>query len=554
MKKQILGLILLTAFIASLMLVSAALVTPPVDSITFTSNGTATLTLTNATATQFNLTGYNSTLVFTDGTKNATITITGPALNTNLSSAQFTLSALFENNFMGTSTKTAYFNILNSSSSSQNETVQVSVTVSKGLCSDSNNGELVAKDLEFNILSGFGDDGDLFFYPLDKVEATFNLDNQGDFDIKNIEITACLLEIATGDCILDEGDMDLSDDSFDLDEGDDVDVTLTIEIDPDKLDGNDNSYALYVGATGEIVDDTDAGTYDGDSTCDSNSENIEIRTDDTFAVINNVIYTENVNCGDMLEISAEVFNVGDEDLEDDEVYFEIYNKELGINQEITFDDGIDSMSQESISFSTKMPSNISAKAYNIQLSVLDDHHNIMQNKEDDESQEIITVNVGKCTVVDTTSSVSITAELSEDTPKAVIGEQFVVESTIKNTGSSSVTYNVSVSGNSAWSEVSSIEPSTFTLASGESKKVSIYFNVDSDAKAGDKDFTIKVAYGSKTSEQKVAVTLEEGLTSSKILKNIKDNSFVYSIVLINLILLIAIIIVIVKMFGRKSED
>jgi uncharacterized membrane protein len=542
MKKQILGLILLTAFIASLMLVSAV-------AVSFTTSTPATLTKFSNTTT-FTITAIeNVTLSLppTVSLGNVTVSVshTAPSINTSAVTTITLTTTAFPTD-LGVYTGS----LLITHNSTDNQTL--TLTFNEGLCSVSNNGELTIDKMEINVLEGFGKD-DEYLYPLDQVEAKVKVSNDGESDIKNIEMTACLLDKSTGECVLDEDDMEISEDSLDIDSGDDVYVTLTFEVDPDKLDVGDNDYTLYIGGTGE-VDDSDSA-YDGDSTCSSDSEDIEIRTDDTFAIISNVIYTENVNCGDMLEISADVYNIGDEDLEDDEVYFEVYNKELGIKQKITFDDGIDSMSKESVSFSTKISSNVSEKAYTIQLSVLDHHYDIMQDKEDDESKENIIVNVGKCTLVDTTSqSVSITAELSEDTPKAVIGEQFVVESTIKNTGSSSVTYNVSVSGNSAWSEVSSIEPSTFTLASGESKKVSIYFNVDSDAKAGDKDFTIKVSSGSKTTEQKVAVTLEEGLTSSKILKNIKDNSFVYSIVLINLILLIAIIIVIVKMFGRKSDD
>jgi len=552
MKKQIFSLILLTAFLASLMLVSAASVTTSPTSITFSSNGTSAVTgtssftLTNATVNQFNITNYTSILSFTYANKEANVTITGPSLNTNLSSAAFTLSASIPTKFLGSETK--YVNVTFLNSTAQNESIQVPVTVGV-----SNPGELTVDKMEINVNEGFGKD-DEYLYPLDQVSAKVRISNDGSWDMQNIEITACLLDTSTGNCVLDEGDMDLSDDSVDLDSDKHADITLTFEVDPDVLDVGDNDYTLYVSALGKI-NDNDADSYDDANSGSFDSEDIEIITDDTFAVISNVIYSETLNCGETLDISADVFNVGDADLDDDEVYFEVYNKELGIDQEITFDNGIDSMSKESVSFSTKLPSDVSsAKAYNIQLSVLDDHHKVMQNKEDDESKVLITVNVGKCIVPDTSSNVSITAELSEDTPTAVIGEQFVVESTITNTGSSSATYIVSVSGNEAWSKVSSIDPSTFTLSPEESKEVSIYFDVNSDAKAGDKDFTIKTVYGSKTSEQKVAVTLEEGLSSSKILKNIKDNSFVYTIVLVNLILLIAIIIVIVKMFGRKSSD
>ena len=542
MKKQILGLILLTAFLASLMLASAA--------INFADANTA-VTLTQSDTSE-SFTVITNDLANITHTANGNLTITTSAIVNNTNNVDFTISPAIS---IPAGLHTYTFSITATNAINSIDLISKTITVTMTnntnlLCSDSDS-ELEIDDIEFDVLSGFGDGDDLFFYSLDEVEVTFNLDNTGSYDIGDIEITACLFDETTGDCVLDEDDMDISDDSFDLDAGDDVDVTLTFEIDPDKLDEGDEDYTLYIGATGEI-DDSDSAD-DGDSTCAPGSEeDVEIRTGETFAVITNVIYTENVNCGEMLEISADVFNVGDEDLDDDEVYFEVYSKELGIDKEITFESGIDSMSKETALFSTKMPSNISEKAYNIRLSVLDEDHDVLQNEEDDEAQKLITVNVGKC--VDTSSSVSITAELSEDTPKAVVGEQFVVESTVKNTGSLSATYTVSVSGNEAWSEVSSIEPSTFTLASGESKKVSIYFNVESDAKAGNKDFTIKTTSGSKTSEQKVAITLEEGLSSSRIIQHIKANSFIYTIVLINLILLIAIIIVIVKMFGRKSDD
>jgi len=545
MKKQLFALILLTAFLASLMLASAA--------INFTDSNTA-LTLTQST-TSGSFTVTTNDLANFAYTSNGNLTITNSSSN-NTNTVTFTVSPavsipLGSNNYIFSITAT------NATDSTDSKSKNITVTLSNDtnrLCSSSNTGDLVIDDIEFNVLSGFGDEDDLFFYPLDEVEVTFNVENTGLYDISNIEITACLYDTKKSKCIMDEEDMDITNDNLDLDSGDDDDATLTFEIDPDQLTEGDTNYILYIGATGEIDDNSASDALDGSETCAPGSEDIEIRTKDTFAIIGNVFYDENVYCGETLEISADVFNVGDADLDSDEVYFEIYNKELGIDQEITFDSGIDAMSKESVLFSAKLPSNMTEKAYNIRLSILDEDHEVMQNEEEDESQKTITITAGKCTATDTSSSVSIAAELSEDTPKAVVGEQFVVESTIKNTGSSSATYTVSVSGNEAWSEVSSIEPSTFTLASGESKTVSITFAVDSDAKAGDKEFTIKATSGSKTTEQKVAITLEEGLSSSKIIQHIKANSFVYTIVLINLILLIAIIIVIVKMFGRKNDD
>jgi hypothetical protein len=535
MKKQLLGLILLTAFLASLMVASAA--------ISFTDSITS-LTITQSdTSKSFTVATGNDLANFTY-TTNSNLIITTTTLN-NVTNVTFTVSPAISIP-LGSNDYTFSINATNvtNSTDSKSKTMTITLTNNTNKLCAANYGNLDISDIEFDVLSGFGDEDDLFFYPLDEVEVSFNIENTGE-DIEDIEITACLFDESAEKCVLDEDDMEISKDSFDLDE-DDEDITLTFEVDPDKLEAGNTNYILYLGAKGDLADNES-------SVCTSGSEDgIDIITNDDFAVINNIVYTENVNCGEMLEISADIFNVGDNDFDEDEIYFEIYSKELGIDKEISFNNGIDSMSEELASFSTQIPANVSAKSYNIRLSVLDEDHDVMENKKDDASQETISVTVGKC--VDTTvPSVSITAELSSDTPKAVIGEKFVVDSIIKNIGSTSATYTLSVSGNEAWSE-SSIEPSTFTLASGESKEVSITFDVNSDAKAGDKDFTIKVSSGAKAFEQKVEITLEEGITSSKIIQHIKENSFIYTIVLINLILLIAIIIVIVKMIGRKSDD
>ena len=146
----------------------------------------------------------------------------------------------------------------------------------------------------------------------------------------------------------------------------------------------------------------------------------------------------------------------------------------------------------------------------------------------------------------------MTADLDSDTPEAVAGEEVIVNAELKNTGDSTTTYTVSVSGNSAWSSLVSVTPSTVTLDAGESKTIPIVLELDEDAE-GDQDFTIKVAYDDKVTEQEVGLAIAKTADQSQAFKeHLKENWFIYVIVLVNLILIIAIILVIKRMLTPRA--
>lgn len=530
--------VLMTALILSLTLVSA---------ITFTDSNTA-LTLTQATTSNTINVTTSGSANFTITNSNSNISVT-PLSGNGVNSLVLTVSAV-GSIAKGSYSYTFYINATNSTEANDSVYKSVVVTLTNDTnsasCTDSNNGGLVVSDMEINVQDGFGEDDD-FLYPLDKVEASFNVENSGNWDIKNIEISACLLDKATGKCIMDEGDMDITNDKLDLDSGDDDDVTLSFEINPDDLKTGNNDYTLYVSANGEI-DDSDAGSNDNTQSCTSDSAGIDIITDDTFAIISDISYTENVSCGDLLEVSANVWNVGDEDFADDEIYFEIYSKELGIDKEFTFDSGLDSMEKLNMFYSIKLPANLTEKAYKLQLSVLDEDHDVMQNKEDDKSQSTVLVNVAKCIVP---TQASITASLSDETPEAKVGGEIVINTVITNTGTTSATYTISVPSVD-YAEVSEIDPTTFVLVPGASQPVSIYMNINSDAKVGTKELTIRATSGQTFSEQKVRFAVQEGFSANGLVNHFKNNWIVYLIILVNLILVIAIISVVVRIVNKSD--
>lgn len=551
MKTKSLSLILCIALIAlfSLVSVSAFNVDSSSSAVTFTEAGTQTITLSGDL---FNLATYTNTLSI----NGKTVTITPAANTTNVSSLSVSIAAAnFSSLSFGTYTQTAYFNVTSSTNSSEKETIAVTINLKKNyaVCSDSNPGELDVGSIDMSTNSGFGDD-DSYWYPLDEVEVSFDVENNGDYDMSNIGITACLWDVKAGECVMDEDDMDLSDDEFDLDSGDDTSITITLTVDPDNLNAGNNDYIFYVGATGEI--DDSKSSNDGDNSCASSSKDIDIRTDDNFVILSDIEVPESATCGVPVDLSFQIWNIGSEDLDSDEVYVGIYNKELGVDEVLELSKDLDSFDSQSRTYTFNVPNNAAAKTYNIQLSVYDDadagDSDLYQNSEDDESVFNVGLKVENCKP-SSTSNATISAELSDTTPKAVIGNQVVIEATVKNTGNAAASYSVEVAGNSAWSQVATIDPKTFTLNAGESKKVSIYLDIANEATEGEKEFTIRTTYNGGATEQKVQLSLEKGLTGSSFAKHIQDNWVIYLIVVINVILIIAIIAVIVRI-SRKQED
>src|SRR4030042_5751289 len=163
-----------------------------------------------------------------------------------------------------------------------------------------NDGGLSVTSIDFDTLKGFGDDED-YWYPLDEVEITFTVKNDGNWKIKKIQIEACLWDKTAGKCVFDdfdEDDMEINNNKFDLKSGKKQDVTMTLKVDADNLKKGNTDYTFYVKAVGEI----DEGDKKGDTTGDSDSSIIDMRVDSDFVILNNIKISETASCGDELQI------------------------------------------------------------------------------------------------------------------------------------------------------------------------------------------------------------------------------------------------------------
>lgn len=418
---------------------------------------------------------------------------------------------------------------------SDNTTTTKTLTYSGDYCEGISGLSVLTVDIEeFNVVSGFGEDDD-FVYPFDEIEFEINVD-VAKYDTKKIELEWELYtaiskyKIASG-----------SESRFSLDSGDDKDITLKIKLDKkvSKLEG-ENQLILLVKAKGEISD-SDAGTDNKKTICASDSLTIDLITDEEFVIIDNFEMPESVPCDSEVTISADVWNIWDEDLE--EVYVRVYNSELGIDKNIEIGD-IDSFDSERLNFVLTVPENALEKTYTLRFTVYNEDDDVFENDNEDEAifTQFLAVS-GSCSTNTQTNAV-ISASL-ESGGKA--GKSLVVKSTITNTGTTTATYTITATDYSEWAEDYTVDKSTIVLNAGESAEIQFTLNVKKGV-SGEKTFNIGVSSGSDSAlEQPVAVTIEKANFLSGITGNViggdGSNWYLWVIGAVNVILVLIIIVV-----------
>ena len=434
------------------------------------------------------------------------------------------------------------------------------VKVGINFCEDvKNEAGLEVKDFEITTKQGFGEDED-YWYPLDRVEIEFDVENDGDYDVEDIEIEICLLEVGTGNCIMDEEDMDLSDDNFDLDSGDDNEgLTATFEIDPEDLEEGEKDFEFHIKATGDIDDSDAPESLDGDSSCAANSEdNLEIRQEE-FVILGDVNDPETVECDSGIIMTGEVWNIDEDDIDEEDIFLQIYNKKLGISKTLDLDEGIDALDNREFSVSLNIPEGMDEGDYEIDFIFYDDEDMgnddlfELDNEDDDESiyHRDITIE-GNCQAVSNVNIVADYAEGYENGGEA--GEELKIKSIISNIGEEDEEYSLSVEDYSEWADSAELEPNSIELDAGEAGETIITFDVKEDV-SGEKTFTLKTVADGKTSTQPITVTIDkdsgflDSITGDVITE---DNWYLWVIGLINVILVVVIILVVVKLLKKNK--
>jgi hypothetical protein len=412
-------------------------------------------------------------------------------------------------------------------------------------CTNTGNpGSLKIKKIDFTnngLSSGttFGEDDKWF--PFEQIEAEVQIKNDGNDNIDNIELDWGIYDTKNNQWVIEMDNLK----DFDLKDGDTKTFTIPFTIDDgmdvDLSDLSDGEhYKLYVTATGDVDNDT------APSTCATDFEPASVVIESDFVILNNIQMPETIECGQTIEGTADVWNIGDND--QDSVSVEIAGRESVLNLDQSIDAGdINAFDKQEISFSLIIPKSLEEKTYGINFAVKDEDSDTYKNDfNDDYSEFTLPLKVsGACSLESQISVVANTVSGGQE------GQKLVVQATITNNANEQKTYTLSTAGFEDWASASSIDQSNLVLNAGESKTVTVTLNVNKNT-AGNQVFFLVMSSGTEVLRQPVNVSIEQskgifGITGNAISGN---NWYIWGIGLLNLILVIVIIIVAVRI-ARK---
>ncbi len=434
------------------------------------------------------------------------------------------------------------------------DTKTVALTFQKTFCKYGENGTALSFS-QVDIRNENGDDTE--WKPLDHIKVTIKVDNNGNNKISKVYAEIGLIDSNGKNIINTVENLDNKKISLgSINDGSDKSATFEFDVPADfKEETYDFVVKVYSGSESQLNPCVSSSSDLSDKYFES-IDGIRETTRTKQVILTNIqVSPSPAQCNDKVQVSAEVFNVGDEDYEN-QIKVNIYNKELGLNQDQVIREDLNQGDSQLVNFEFDVPQNTKEKSYLLQFKTYYDYksssdsYNIQSEKTFTETLQV----QGGCTPVVIASALKITAELDPQTPEATAGKELIIDAALKNTGTDSSTWTLSTVGNSAWSSLVSIEPQTLSLAAGASKNIIIKLNLDSAAE-GDKEFTIRAISGDKTVEQKVALSIvKPSASGNAFVQHIRANWFIYVIILVNIILIIAIISVIRRMIGSPSRE
>ncbi len=413
------------------------------------------------------------------------------------------------------------------------------------ITNDCNDNFLDVVDFEFDLFEGIGDEDD-GFYPLDVMKIEFTVENEGSDDVENIDLFVCVYDKSTSKCIFDEDDFEFSDDGFDIDEDDDLDIIGTLFLNPDNLKAGNENYILFVTAKGEINSD---GSLDGVSTYGYLLKEFKIITKDEFVILGEVeLLNPVVNCGENVKISSSIWNVGDKDIDSDELFLYIYSKDLKIDDIVEFSSDLDAMDFLDFEYSFNVPSGLTeGKDYLITFEIFSDDSiadkYLYENGQDTKAKYVYYLKVnGKCVVMEPVINARLTGN-------AVVGEEMSINVNIVNPEKYSVNYKASISDyDSSLASLLSLNPETFTLLAGASTSLNVKFE---PIGSGQFDFNIKLT-DSEGNVYTQPVSVDISGTSNGFDFSFDNELFLYGLVGL-LVIFVLLLLVLVIVASKKHK-
>jgi len=379
----------------------------------------------------------------------------------------------------------------------------------------------------------------------DEITVTVEVENIGDDDIDEVFVELGLYDSNGKNVISDvifinseEEEIELGD----LKDGKSEEVEFKFRI-PADLDEGDYKVAVKA-----YSDDLGESNECDDSASDLDNRfyhSVSVEREDDegkFIAIDNVeVRPDQLTCGDSVTLSADVFNVGNED--QDQVRIVLVSEDLNVDLSREIRDDLDEGDDTTVQFSFVIPQ-VNDGTYTLELFSEYDYRSGVYRERSDRTERFPIEVIG-CDVQNgptTGKAALITPTLDSD---ANAGSQMIVTTTITNLLSTQETFVVRATGFEAWATLDSISEPIFSLAAGESKQIRMVLNVDEDA-SGRQSFTIEARAGSKIETKNVEVDVEK----SGFDFDFGNNTLIWIIAAINIVLILLIVLVAVRIARR----
>jgi hypothetical protein len=454
-----------------------------------------------------------------------------------------------------TSNASTSLNISYDNGSFQSQLIPLNITISSstiptsGFCTYGKQGSnLSISDISINN-NGEGEDDE--WYYLDDISIDVEVSNNANKRMSDVEVEIGIFK--GSDDVTD--DFDLEDEKISLGSiSEDDEETATFEISNIPVDLDEGDYTIkfktYVKGDENIV-------------CDEDSETVQVSNPygEGVIVANGVI-------GDLIEVTAgqtlndivmDVINLGSS--KEDEVLVNIYNRELGIDENYHLSDlSPGSDDSELISFSgIVIPSIAFSKNYQVEVRTFFEYDdgdvtetssydsNSYDDLEDDYNTFYFTLKVvGGEVVIDPNKPI-----LGINYSNAFVGREMKVELTITNNGLVNINNAlVAISDFESWAQLKPLSNnSVMSIARGQSKTVVLTFIPSEE---GQHTFNINLVYDGKTMVKPVSVDVKK---QTNVFSSFFENATAttYLIVgIIVLVVLIVLVLVIKAVVSRKE--
>lgn len=544
--KNILSVFLSLAFMLALVAsVSAFTLSAPSHDLTQGNNQT-TLVLSNTNATQ-NVTVSVANIV--DGTNLVSLTVS-PTSVLNLANGGTSTLTVTGTSFSSGFKFGRYTSILTATgTNSSGATVSSNATIAffKTFCKSGEVGtNLSISDIDIN---SDGDD-DLEWRPLDKITVEVEIDNDGDNDIRNVQVELALLDSSGKNVVGQLEFTDSDDEKKDIgtvNEDDSEKVTFEFVVPADFDEGN---YKFAAKAYSKTLGEDKMCADTSSALSDTSFQKIDVvRESDEgkFIVFDNIKFSPTeATCSDSVTLSFDTVNVGDQD--QDQVRVFIKSTALKVDTSIEIRDNLNQGDSKTLSYTFDVPQGLADKLYTIELSSQYDYRKSTDSyRESSDSAKQVLYKVFGCTpIVNAQNKVVINAALTSD---AKAGQPLTVKATVTNNQGTSGIFSVSVKGHESWSELGSVSDRIVQLSNGQSKDITLTFNVNEKA-SGEKSFILETKSDTGETQQKEIVVNVEPKAGLSLGNAFEGNGLIWVIGIINVILIVLIIVVAVKLSNR----